>query len=47
MKTRYLVFDDDGIIHSSLSLDDAVHEFQTTDEFKGDLILAEVLNIRR
>jgi hypothetical protein len=45
--TRYIVFDDKGIIHESSSCTDAFAEFHKTKEFTGDLHLVEQLMVRR
>ena len=45
--SRYIVFDDRGIIHESSSEDDAFKEFEDTQEFDGDIIFAEILGRRR
>lgn len=47
MSERYVVFDEEGIIHESNSLDDATSEFDSTKDFKGDLLLAELISRRR
>lgn len=40
---KYVVFDNNGIIHESNDRDDAQNEFEQTKEFKGDLIFAEII----
>lgn len=44
--TRYLVIDNQGIIHESNSLEDAIKEFEETDTFTGDLILVQEIKRR-
>ena len=41
MKDRYIVFDNNGIIHESSSYDDAEKEFNETEDFDGDLIMCK------
>lgn len=45
--TRYMVFDDEGTIHESNDYEEAYDEYETTEEFTGDLIFAEILGVRR
>ena len=45
--TQYIVFDNNGIIHSSTILEDAEKEFDETEEFDGDLHLVQELAVRR
>jgi len=44
---KWIVFDEEGIIHSSDSYEDALKEFSEREEFQGDLRLVEVHAIRR
>ena len=45
--TQYIVFDKDGIVHSSTDYDAARKEFEETDKFTDDLVFAKVLAVRR
>lgn len=45
--THYIVFDDERIVHSSESYEEAEAEFDSTEDFMGDLIFAEELARKR
>lgn len=45
--TRYIVFDNKGIIHESDSFVEATDEFDSTEDFEGDLIFCEELDRKR
>ena len=44
---RYVVFDDNGIVHESDDAEAAMDEFDSTEDFDGDLILAQIIARRR
>jgi len=46
-KENYIVFDDKGVIHKSTSCEDALEEFQNTEDFEGDLVFVKELARRR
>lgn len=47
MMGKYVLFDNKGIIHESDSYEDALNEYNDTKDFKGDLILCELLSRRK
>jgi len=44
---RYIVFDEEGIVHESGNEEEALNEFHETKDFKGDLIIAKIIARRR
>ena len=41
MSGQYIVFDNDGIIHESSNYDEALNEYEETEDFEGDLIFCQ------